>query len=96
VVTHPPAFSPPLRALLDGLLVADPDARGGAALVRASAWFTDGGVNWDALGAVMSDEVPVPPEARAQLDAALAAGAAVEDVQGVTAYTGDKAWFADF
>jgi CRP-like cAMP-binding protein len=95
-VKHPASFSAPLRALLDGLLAADPDARGSAPLLRASPWFAAGGVDWDALCAVMTDEVPVPPEAKAQLDAARAAGAASDDMHGVSAYTGDRGWFADF
>ncbi len=88
-----------MRLLLAGLLTADPDSRGGADFVRAAPWFAagaPGAVNWDKLCAVMTDEVPVPAEARAALDAALAAPPHVDDVQGVAAYAGDRAWFAEF
>jgi hypothetical protein len=92
----PPAFSEPLRALLEGLLDKEPGQRGGAVWVRDAPWFAAQGVDWDALGAVMTDEVPVPEEARAALAAALAAPHAVDDVQGVAAYTGDRKWFEGF
>ena len=92
----PDGFGEPLRALLEGLLDKDPAARGGAVWVRDAPWFTASGVDWDALGAVMTDEVPVPEEARAALAAALKAPPHVDDVIGVTPYAGDRKWFEGF
>jgi hypothetical protein len=64
--------------------------------VRDAPWFAKQGVDWDALGAVMTDEMPVPQEARDALAAAMAAPQQVADVQGIAPYAGDRKWFEGF
>ena len=92
-LTFPPGLSPACAALLDGLLTSDQERRPGAEWLNSHPFFAQHGVNWEVLNSVMTDEVAVPPEAKAQLQAALEAHShTADDLADVTPWQGQKWW----